>query len=319
MPIKDVTWRREYDKLWLRFTSEEFGFEDALDVIFGKKFGKKEVKYASKLLNEIEDNAYAIHTRASYDQRVRLYRLLNPEKVSNARAVYTKVWEKGKGFTSMDLTKEANKSLKWNYMYIKDSAIGFHTNYYRSIDVHHLSIYAEDVDGWTALFKLWDSQILINDKVVYESKAKKQAIHLHTDLKSREEQVTEMTNLHYQPPHYTLVEALEDNDILGALAIMIRKKGTLEWDKVIKIAKANRVINTLGFCLECINKEAGKGVFSKKITKKVEGFIDKRTETIGKIPELGVSINLDYENLEDKWNVKCYQSANFEKAVLDLL
>jgi hypothetical protein len=82
MALKDVTWRLVYDRLWLRFKVEEFRFEDALEVIFGKKFSGKNVKYASKLLNEIEDNAYAIHTRASYDQRVRLYRLLNPEKVS---------------------------------------------------------------------------------------------------------------------------------------------------------------------------------------------------------------------------------------------
>lgn len=319
MGLKDVTWRLVYDKLWLRFNGEEFIFEDALEVIFGKKIGSKEVKYASKLLNEIEDNAYAIHTKASYDQRIRLYRLLNPEKVSNARAVFQRVCQKDKAYTFVDLVKEANKSVNWNYMYIKDSAVGFYSNYYRSIDVHHLSIEEEDLNGWVALFKLYGSQILVNGKVVSESISKAQAIHLHTDLSSRDDQIAEMSNLHYQPPHYTIAECLEDNDVLGALAIMISSKDTLMWNKVIEAAKNSRVINILGFCMDAINKEVNKEVFNKRLLKKIEKLIEKRIETIGKTLELGTTIYIDYQTLEKKWNVKCYQASVFRKAVEDLI
>jgi hypothetical protein len=320
MALKDVTWRLVYDRLWLRFKVEEFRFEDALEVIFGKKkFSDKEVKYASKLLNEIEDNAYAIHTRASYDQRVRLYRLLNPEKVSNARGIYQTVHQKGKGFTFDDLVKEANRAVKWNYMYIKDSAIGFWTNYYRSIDIHHISVLEEDLDGLIALFKLWNTQMLVDDKIIHESKAKVQAIHLHTDLSRREDQVAEMTNLHYQPLHYAIAESLEDNDILGALAILIKCVNTLKWKRVMEATRTYRVMNTLGFCMECINKESNKEIFSKKILEKIEKSIEKRTETIGKIPESGTTIYLHFQTLEKKWNVKCYQANVFTKAVEDLV
>jgi len=316
--LKDVTWRLVYDKLWLKFRGEEIRFEDILEVIYGKrKFSVREIKYASKLLNEIEDNACAIHTRASYDQRVRIYRLLHPEKISNARAVFLKIHKKDRTYTLSDLVKEANKSVNWNYMYIKDSAAGFWTNYYRSIDVHHLSIKEEDLDGWLALFKLYGPQILVNDKIVYESTSKAQAIHLHTDLSSREDQVAEMTDLHYQLPHYTIAECLEDDDAQGALAVMVRCKDTLMWDKVIEAVKSARVINTLGFCMECINKEANKSIFNIKILKKIEKLIEKRTEIIGKTPELEVTI--DYQDLEKKWNVKCYQTAVFKKIVEDLV
>jgi hypothetical protein len=320
MTLKDVTWRLVYDRLWLRFKVGEFWFEDALEVIFGtKKVSGKEVKYASKLLNEIEDNAYAIHTRASYDQRVRLYRVLNPEKVSNARGIYQIVHQKGREFTFEDLVKEANRAVKWNFMYIKDSAIGFWTNYYRSVDVHHISILEADLDGWIALFKLWDTQILVDDTIIHESKANAQAIHLHTDLGSREDQAAEMTNLHYQPPHYAIAESLENNDLLGALAILIRCVDTLKWKRVMEAARTYSVINRLGFCMECINKEANKELFSKKILEKIEKSVEKRTETIGKIPELGTTTYLHFQTLEKKWNVKCYQANVFTKAVEDLV
>lgn len=322
MALKDVTWRLVYDRMWLRFKVEEFRFEDALEVIFGKKkFSGKEMKYASKLLNEIEDNAYAIHTRASYDQRVRLYRLLNPEKVSTARAVYQMVHQWESGFTLEDLVKEANRAVKWNYMYIKDSAIGFWTNYYRSIDVHHIAVLEEDLDGWIALLKLWDTQLLVDGKIIHESKAKAQAIHIHTDLSSREDQAAEMTNLHYQPPHYAIAECLEDDDILGALAILIRCVNTLKWKRVIETARTYRVINTLGFCMECINKEANKEIFSEKILEKIEKSVEKRTEIIGKITEFGTTIyqRFHFQTLEKKWNVEYNQANVFTKAVEDLV
>jgi hypothetical protein len=323
--LTDVKWRLVYDKLWLRFKSEEFRFEDALEAIFEKKkFSAEEVKYASKLLNEIEDNAYAVHTRTSYDQRIRLYRVLNPEKVSNARAVFVKLFDKasqrGMGIHFGKLAEEANKSLKWNYMYVKDSAVGFLTGNYRSIDINHISVFEKDLDGWIALFRLWNCQIIVNNKVVYESKAKAQAVRIHVDLDGREG-VNEMTNTHYQLPEYAIAECLEDGEILDALAVMItnRNMGMGNWDKAIKSAKVHGVINTLGFCMDVINKEANKKVFSSELVEKVEKSVNERIETIGQKPEIGTSVNLDYQNLENKWNVKCYQASVFRKAVLDLL
>jgi len=324
MTVKDVTWRRVYDRLWLRFNREGFGFEDALEVAFGKKeFSNREIKYASKLLNEMEDNAHAIDTRASYDQRVRRYRLLNPEKVSNARAVFQKVEQKAlqkdKGYTLTDLIKGAGKSAKWNYMYIKDSAVGFWTNYYRSVDVHHISIREEDMDGWIALFRLWNTQILVNERIVHESTTKSQAIHIHTDLDNRKEQTAEMTNMHYQPPHYAIAECLSDGDILEAVAIMIRRMGTLEWKNVREAARMDGVINSLGFCMDAVNREANRKVFAPELIKEVEKRIEKRTEVIGKTPELGTSVRVGYKDLEKKWDVKCYQESVFTKAVEDLV
>jgi len=318
MALRDVTWRLVYDKIRLRFSSNEFRFEDALETIFGKKkFNEREIKYASKLLNEIEDNAYAIHSRAEYDRRARLYRLLSPEKVSDARGIYQMLHQRGEGFTFDDLAREANSWKKWDYLYVKDSAIGFHTDYYRSIDVHHLSVLEDDTDGWIALLRFLGSQILVNDKVVHESD-KGLVIHLHTDLESRKDQLSE-TKDYYQPAHYALVEALEDNDIPGALAIMIIKRNSLEWEKVIETARTSGVINTLGFCMECINKDAEKKVFNNSLIRKVEKFKSKRKESMGKKPELSVSVEIGYSSMEKKWNVECFQAASFRKAVLDLL
>jgi hypothetical protein len=56
-----------------------------------------------------------------------------------------------------------------------------------------------------------------------------------------------MTNLHhYQPPHYAIAECMEDDDIPGALAILIRCVNTLKWKRVIETA---RTLFLLRVCL----------------------------------------------------------------------
>ncbi|MFQ5891628.1 MAG: hypothetical protein ACE5HW_02400, partial [Candidatus Methanofastidiosia archaeon] len=309
----NIKWRLEYDKLWLRFKNKEFRFEDALEVIFGKKkFSLKQIKYGSKLINIIEDNGFAVHRKADYDQRVRLYRLLNPEKVSNARAIYKKIHERVKVFTFSSLVEEANRSADWNYCYIKDTAIGYWTNFYRSVEVQHVSISKKDADGWIALFKLFSSSIILDGVSINDPRGKGEIIHLHTDLDLRLNQISKN---HYQLSHYTFIDSLKD-DIAAALAISIVQKNKLDWDKMIQLAKDNGLTNTLGFVLECINKEAKKQIFSKKLLDRIEKDktrdikIIKGNKTVGKIRDLA------YKELEDKWNVRCYQADIFKKVVL---
>ncbi|MCS4540806.1 MAG: hypothetical protein HY929_00555 [Euryarchaeota archaeon] len=313
----DIKWRSEYDKLWLKFKGKEFRFEDALEVIFGgKKFSSEQIKYGSKLINIIEDNGFAVHRKAEYDQRVRLYILLNPEKVSNARAIYKKVHEREKAFTFSTLLEEANKSAGWNYCYIKDTAIGYWTNFYRSVEVQHISISKEDVDGWITLFKLFGSSIILNDVSIDEQKERTETIHLHTDLDLR---LNQTGKNHYQLPHYTFTDSLKDDDIVSASAIAIVQKNKIDWDKVIQLAKDNGIMNTLGFVLECVNKEAKKQVFSKKLLDKIEKNKTRDIKIIKGIPTVGEIRNLAYKELEDKWNVRCYQADSFKKVVLDLV
>ena len=312
----DIKWRLEYDKLWLRFKDEEFRFEDALEVIFGgKKFSSKQIKYGSKLINIIEDNGFAVDRKADYDQRVRFYRLLNPERVSNARAIYKKVHEREKAFTFSTLVEEANKSAGWDYCYIKDTAIGYWTNFYRSVEVQHISISKEDVDGWISLFKLFDASIILDDVSIDEQRERGETIHLHTDLDMRLNQIDKN---HYQLPHYTFTDSLKDNDVVSALAIAIVQK-KIDWDKVIQLAKDNGMMNTLGFVLECVNKEAKKQVFNKNLLDKIGKNKTRDIKIIKGIPTVGEIRNLAYKELEDKWNVRCYQADSFKKVVLDLV
>jgi len=315
-----VTWQSVYDRLWVRFKAGQFKFEDVLEVVYPdkKRFSGREVKYASKLLNEMEDNAYMITARADYDQRVNIYQLLSPDRVTQAWGVYSTWHKKGKPTHLQNILKEVNKHVGWGYMYIKDSAVGFHTNYYRSVEVHHISVLEEEWDGWVSLFKLYDYPIILNGRIVAESKSISETIHFHTDLGDRPEQEG-MSDLHVQPHPYTIIECLEDGNVLDALAVLVRKKPSLDWDRLTEAAKAHGVVNTLGFCMETLNREAGKEVFSVKLLSKIKKYIKDRTQVIGEKPELGVSVDLGYQDLEKKWNVKCYQAEVFEKIVLDKL
>ncbi len=316
MPMR-VMWQSVYDRLWLSFRKDFFRFEDAMDRIYPEegRFSTRQLKYASKLLNEIEDNGYAIHKKADYDQRVYLYRLLAPEKVTEAWAIYS-IWQYGKQPAFIDkIMEDANRHAKWNYMNIKDSAIGFWTNYYREVNVFHFSVSEDDLDGWISLFRLFDYSLIVNGVIFNETKSKTQSAHFHSDLKERSE-TTEMTD-HVQPLHYTVAESLADNDVLEALAVLLRNTKKVDWEKVINASLEYHVVNALGFSLEVLNKEAEKEVFDSVIIKQIHKNIEKKMFIIGSKDEKHVRI--DYENLEKKWNVKCFQYSAFEKAVLDLV
>lgn len=310
-----VTWLSVYDRLWLAFHKEFFRFEDAMNKIYPgkKKFGAKQLKYASKIMNEIEDNGYAIHKKAEYDQRVYLYRLLSPEKVTQAWGIHSG-WGSKNVFID-NIAEHGNSIAKWNYMKIKDSAIEFWSNHYRETSVFHLSISEDDLDGWISLFKLFDYSVIVNGVIYHETKSKHQAVHFHTDLKEREEQAREMID-HVQPMRFALAESFADNDTLGALATLLRKRKD-DWKKVIEAALEYHVINALGFSLEALNREAGKDIFDSKIISQIHKNIEKKIFTIGSKEEK--SARTDYEDLEKKWNVKCFNYSAFEKAVLDLV
>lgn len=310
-----VTWLSVYDRLWLAFHKESFRFEDAMNKIYPgkKKPGAKQLKYASKIMNEIEDNGYAIHKKAEYDQRVYLYRLLSPEKVTQAWGIYSP-WGSKNVFID-NIAEHGNSIAKWNYMKIKDSAIAFWSNNYRETSVSHFSISEDDLDGWISLFKLFDYTVIVNGVIYHETKSKPQAVHLHADLKEREHQAKEMID-HVQPMRFALAEGFADNDVLGALAILLRKRKD-DWKKVIDAAMEYHVINALGFSLEALNREAGKQIFNSKIISQIHKNIERKIFTIGNKEEKSARTN--YEDLEKKWNVKCFNYSAFEKAVLDLV
>ncbi|MDI6721298.1 MAG: hypothetical protein QMD85_02830 [Candidatus Aenigmarchaeota archaeon] len=312
--MKDVGWRIEYDKLWLKLKNKEFMFEDALSVIFGKrKISTKEIKYASKLLNLIEDNGFSISFRAEHDQRARIYRLLAPEKVSNARAILA-ILHKTKGFSDTDIPKEACCSAKWNYVYIKDSAIGFWTNNYRSVDVKHISVLREDVDGWIALLKLCNYSVVVDGVVVFE---KERAIYLHSNL----DMIKNQAENHYQMPHYTIIDSLK-SDFNGALAVLVMQRNKINWNELIKLAELNGLINILGFILETTNKQAKKQIFPKKTIQKIEKKKRADYEIIEGIEtKKGKEywVDVEYKELQEKWRVKCYQPDAIRKIVEDLL
>lgn len=313
MPMR-VMRQTVYDRLWLSFHKDFFRFEDAVSMIYPetKKFTQKQLKYVSKLLNEIEDNGYAIHKKADYDQRVYLYRLLAPEKVTESWAIYSFL---GKQAFIDKIAEYANEHAKWNYMSIKDSAVGFWTNYYRDVNIFHFSVSEDDLDGWISLFKLFDYSTIVDGVVFHETKSKAQSVHFHSDLKERAG--TEEMVDHVQPLHYTVAEGFADSDVLGALAVLLRNRKKIEWNKVIIAASEYHAVNAMGFSLEALNREARKEVFDSAVIKQIHKNIEKRISIIGSKDEK--SVRIGYEDLEKKWNVKCFLYSAFEKAVLDMV
>lgn len=310
-------WQSVYDLLWVKFGSTEFAFEDALKVVY-QISNSKEVKFASKILNKLEDEAYLVRTRAEYDKRVSVYRLLNPAKITEAWAIFS-TWHASQEPTHLlKIGEDAGKIAGWEYMYVKDSAVWFWSRHYRSTEVFHISVPGKDADGWVALFKLFDYSLILDGKFVHESKTKQQAAHIHADLESRREQAGEMHG-HYQPVHYTIAECFADNDNLGALAVLIRSREKIDWDRLATAAENYGAINRLGFSMEAINKDSKREIFSREAVEKIGVHKRQRVEKMDAAPSQKPYVNAAYADLERKWNVECRDVSSLEKAARDLV
>jgi len=309
-----VTWQLAYDKLWLKFGGQEFTFENALKIMFNKKnHDTSDVKYGSKLLNEMEDKGYAVDRKADYDQRVRLYRLLHPEMVSNAWAIFD-LLTREKVLSLDTILGSAKNFAGWDYMFIKDTALARWANNYYSVEVMQVSVSHKVLDGWISLLKLLKLQVIANRGIVSEAKRKGVArVQLSSDLDDRLHQ----KDNHYQNVNYAVLEGIRDHNITGTLAALYVSRKKIEWKILIENSAKTGTLNRLGFLLEALNLEVGKQVFDNKIIKKIMSLKSKELEIIEAV---GEPYRTDaYEKLENKWHVRCEQAGAFRKIVEDLI
>jgi hypothetical protein len=310
-----VTWQLAYDRLWLKFGGQEFTFEDALKVMFDRKnHNVKDVKYGSKLINEMEDGGYAIDRKADYDQRVRLYRLLHPEMVSNAWAIFDILAGKKRVLPLENILDGAKNFAGWDYMFIKDTALARWASNYYSVEVSQVSVSHKVVDGWVSLLKLLGLQVIANGTIISEVRRKGAAkVQLFCDLDDRLHQ----KGNHYQNVNYAVLEGIKEHNITGALAALYIQRKKVKWSVLIESSAKTGTLNRLGFLLEALNLEAGKQIFDNKIIKKIMSLKSKELEVI---KAAGEPYRTDaYEELENKWHVKCEQSGAFMKIAEDLI
>ncbi len=313
--VSKVIWQLTYDTLWLRFKNREFTFENALEVIFDKKsFDNNDIKYGSKLLNELQDRGYAIDRKADYDQRARLYRLLHPEMVSNAWAIFDSLSKEKREILLERILEGAKAFASWDYLFIGDAALARWSNNYYSVEVLDVSVLQKVLDGWISLLKLFGFQIIVDGILVSEAKTKRaQNAHLHSDLEHRLHQ----KDKEYQNLHYAIIEGIRENNIGGSLATLYVQRKKVKWKILIDIATKSGVLNRLGFLLETLNFEAEKMIFDSRIISKVFSMKSPELEVIeakGQPYRTG-----RYGKMEDKWHVRCEQEGVFRKIIEDLI
>ncbi len=313
--LSKVTWQLAYDTLWLRFKNSEFTFENALQIIFDKKrFDSKDIKYGSKLLNEMQDRGYAIDRKADYDQRVRLYRLLHPEMVSNAWAIFDSVSKEKKEISLGNILEVAKAFAGWEYLFIGDAALAKWSNNYYSVEILDVSVSQKVLDGWISLLKLFGFQIIADSILISEARKKRtESVYLHSDLEHRLHQ----KDKEYQNLHYAIVEGIKANNVIGSLAALYVQRKKVGWKILIDVATKSGVLNRLGFLLETLNLETGKAIFDNRIIIKIHSAKSLELEVIeakGEPYRTG-----KYSKLEDRWHVRCDQEGIFRKIIEDLI
>lgn len=108
------------------------------------------------------------------------------------------------------------------------------------------------------------------------------------------------------------------------LSFLIAQGGRLDWKKLIKFARLENVLEELGFCLDAVNEEAGRPVFSKRL---VAELYDKsprqrkefslREQKKGPFAEPSES---GFRELAEKWNLEtAIPRSSVAKVVHDLV
>lgn len=235
---------KSYAKLYVRFEDQSFDFASGIRVL---GIAKQEF---SRLIQELQLEGFLYKSRKAIDRRKRIYYLVNPE-----HAVYALALVPNKG-ASVDEKLRATKG-HFKYLIIGGSAASRYHQYVHSSKTE-IRVFRKDLGFWIAYLTSTDVHISIDSlasekgDVVVEiatdltnAAVDKAFDHNGLDLESREDLIG------------SLLRRQTDDNILDALALMIRCRDELDWDKLAK----SDVRQEIGFLMDASNTATGSKVF----------------------------------------------------------
>ena len=302
---------KSYSLLYLQKGVHIFDFDEAKEVV-----GVEDTKALSDVLTRLKNRGFLISKRDPVDPRRRLFKLIDPESAVTAFGIQNTARSRH----VVDKLRAAHL----DYV-IGDAYAAYQHHHYSTPGTIDIYVRKRDLNTWISLLVERGTAVSIDD--IPSEKSAKENLHLHSALTDDMLDHSVVTQgIRYLSPEALVLNGLAVQDSFGladALAILVVKRDELDWTHLLKQARQSRLVRELGSCLDTINVEARREVFSHDLIDELleNADVSNRT-TFPKPSETDPFIDEEeaYPQLSEKWNLRIRLSKAFiSKIVLDLL
>jgi hypothetical protein len=267
--------KKYYNSLWARYENKQFTFKEVVEQLRVSRV------MAVKILWELERRGFLIKERSETDYRARFYRLISPEDVGFAIAIYSLI-EKERIRRQSFIEKLLLINDKLPYALTGSYAAYYYHRYMIPPKVFEIKIRSGDEGKWIAFLTDEQTRVFIGS-VTEKRKIKNYVRLLHSFLPIESIRSKAEEGYYIEKPEFLLIELLgreTQNSIVEAVAIILRKKD-LKWfgkDGLINLAEKYGISRRLGFLLDAINFESSKPLIEEEITKRIKESVKGRSE-----------------------------------------
>lgn len=299
---------KSYARLYTEKYTDFFEFEDAKSIL---KIEAKDV--LSLRLTRLEYAGFLFSKRDSIDRRKKIFKLIEPNDVFFAYGIQTL----SSSNEMMERLITATK--KMDFVIGGDYASYIHTGY---ASPGKLDIYVNEKDRDILISLLSERFTSISIDDVLAEKTSETNVHIHSLL--TEEMIdnsVRVDSIRYVSPETLLLEGLvrqNEFSLTDALVILIKKKKNIDFKKLFQIARSENVDRELGACMEIINLESKKKIFSTDLIKKNYANADLSKQKF--FPKNKTKENIEYKTISDKWNLRItFSKSLISKIITDVV
>ncbi|MGI0087325.1 MAG: hypothetical protein ACREBI_05135 [Nitrosotalea sp.] len=250
---------KSYALLNAEKSTEWSDFEEAKKILH-----IEDTKVLSKRLTKLEESGFLIAKRDSIDRRKKYFRALEPKDVILAYGIRSLS-------TSDNITDIlVSASMKMDFVIGGAYAVYIYSRYASpgKIDIY---VKEEDKDKWISL--LSDKSISVSVDDVLSEKTARTNVHIHSLLTQEMiDNSLKLDGIRYVQREILVISGLREQSefsLTDAFAILIKNRQKIDFDKLLKFAMNENLERELGACLEIINLESKKKLFSDSVIHKL--------------------------------------------------
>ncbi len=298
---------KSYAKLYAEKDTSWFDFETGKSVL---KIADKRI--LSLRLTRLVEAGFLTSKRDSVDRRKKYFRLIQPNDAIFSYGIRLS----SSSEDVMDRLAAASKHV--DFVLGGNYAAYAYTGYATpgKIDIHASE---RDKDRLISLLSDKSTSVSVDD--LLSERIAKTNVHIHSSLTPEMmDDSTELGGIKYVNPEVLVIEGLvEQTEFLlaDALALLIKKRGELDFDYLLRIAKGENVQRELGACLEMINSGSGRDLFDADLINKIHSSTGPSRRRL--FPKNTTQETKKCYDLADRWNlITTFERGFVSKIVMDL-
>lgn len=260
---------KAYARIYEEKKTEVFDFSEAARIL--------EIEDERRLANRLtmlKSSGHLTVRRDPVDPRRKLFRLIDPENVTRALAVQSRV-------ETDDILEKLRAASGLLDYYVDGAYAAYQYHRYSAAGSMDISVRKEQLPTWIALLSEKDVAISVDE--VPSEKPLAVNIHLHSDFGDKLAERTKIINgVMYLSPEALAVtgfvpevgESGEDDRIARTslediLAILVVQRMKLDWNKLLALSDSYSTTRYLACILDILNFESGKPLFKPTVINKM--------------------------------------------------